>query len=369
MNRIKSTKGITLVALVVTIVILLILAGITLMYVLGDNSIFKLAQDAKNKIDDAIRNEQEDLKSLQNSMNEAINGIGTKLTTHEWVQNKTTVTNGTVILEVGQAVTGYTASGVGDGKWCVLGAENGKLLITTNSNQGTVSLEGQGGYANGIIKLNTEGVKFKDTNNMAESARSINVEDINRVTGYDLDVAKYNEGTNIVYQWDNKVTYTLKVDKKIHYQGTKYPNEDTTSEQPGFTYEQTDFTYWNGSNWETLKNETGKNSVTITNKYYMYYPQTLSTEESNETQINGSSLAYTLLFAGTDKNSYWLSTQYILTNAGWCTFGLWYISDDSVCGSYLYVTNGMVGSISNGVRPVVTLNSNIKVTKDGDLSI
>ena len=42
-----STAGITLVALVVTVVVLLILAGITLTYVLGDNSIFKQASDAK----------------------------------------------------------------------------------------------------------------------------------------------------------------------------------------------------------------------------------------------------------------------------------------------------------------------------------
>ena len=42
-----ATAGITLVALVVTIVVLLILAGITLTYVLGDNSVFKQASNAK----------------------------------------------------------------------------------------------------------------------------------------------------------------------------------------------------------------------------------------------------------------------------------------------------------------------------------
>ncbi|MCI9247289.1 MAG: hypothetical protein HFJ30_09345, partial [Clostridia bacterium] len=43
----NNINGITLVALVVTIVVLLILVGITLTYVLGDNSIFKQASDAK----------------------------------------------------------------------------------------------------------------------------------------------------------------------------------------------------------------------------------------------------------------------------------------------------------------------------------
>ena len=43
----KKEEGITLVALVVTIVVLLILAGITLIYVVGDNSVFKQASDAR----------------------------------------------------------------------------------------------------------------------------------------------------------------------------------------------------------------------------------------------------------------------------------------------------------------------------------
>ena len=44
-EKLKKSTGITLVALVVTIVVLLILAGITITYVMGDNSIFKKAQD------------------------------------------------------------------------------------------------------------------------------------------------------------------------------------------------------------------------------------------------------------------------------------------------------------------------------------
>ena len=43
----KSEKGITLVPLVITIIVLLILAGITLMLALGDNGILGQAQKAK----------------------------------------------------------------------------------------------------------------------------------------------------------------------------------------------------------------------------------------------------------------------------------------------------------------------------------
>ena len=47
MNKIKSTKGITLVALVVTIIILLILAGVTIATLTGNNGLLNKAKDAK----------------------------------------------------------------------------------------------------------------------------------------------------------------------------------------------------------------------------------------------------------------------------------------------------------------------------------
>ena len=73
----ENRNGITLVALVVTIVVLLILAGITITYVMGDNSIFKKAQEAKNKTEEAMQNEQEYLNNLGNTIGDYTNGTGT----------------------------------------------------------------------------------------------------------------------------------------------------------------------------------------------------------------------------------------------------------------------------------------------------
>ena len=72
----NSNRGITLVALVVTIVVLLILAGITLTYVFGENGIFKLVQDAKDKTDQAKLDEQEYFNDLNNTINQYIDGNG-----------------------------------------------------------------------------------------------------------------------------------------------------------------------------------------------------------------------------------------------------------------------------------------------------
>lgn len=58
----NKDKGVTLVALVITIVILLILAGITISTLTGDNGLFKRAQQAKEKTKES-QNEEE--KSIE----------------------------------------------------------------------------------------------------------------------------------------------------------------------------------------------------------------------------------------------------------------------------------------------------------------
>lgn len=57
MKNQKNERGITLVALVVTIVVLLILAGITIMYVMQGDSIFNSANKAKTDTNDAVAEE------------------------------------------------------------------------------------------------------------------------------------------------------------------------------------------------------------------------------------------------------------------------------------------------------------------------
>ena len=73
MKELENNKGITLVALVVTTVVLLILAGITLTYVLGDNSVFNRASEAKLKTD--IANWKEKLELAKGPV--IIDGLGT----------------------------------------------------------------------------------------------------------------------------------------------------------------------------------------------------------------------------------------------------------------------------------------------------
>ncbi len=65
-----KNKGITLIALVVTIVVLLILAGVSITAVFGENGIINGAQKAKDKTDESIEQEQEDVGKLVNQLEE-----------------------------------------------------------------------------------------------------------------------------------------------------------------------------------------------------------------------------------------------------------------------------------------------------------
>lgn len=69
---IKNAKGITLVALVVTIVMMLILVGITMVAVLGDNGVISKAKIAGNKYEKAEIDEIQYLNELSNLMHNYI---------------------------------------------------------------------------------------------------------------------------------------------------------------------------------------------------------------------------------------------------------------------------------------------------------
>ena len=72
----KQVKGITLIALVVTIIVLLILAGIALNLTIGQNGIFSRAQTAANTWRNAETNEQLAMGELEDWMDGYMNGNG-----------------------------------------------------------------------------------------------------------------------------------------------------------------------------------------------------------------------------------------------------------------------------------------------------
>ena len=70
----KNTRGITLIALVITIIVLLILAGVTIAALSGDNGILKRATEAKEQTNQKNDEETEKLAGYESTIDQYANG-------------------------------------------------------------------------------------------------------------------------------------------------------------------------------------------------------------------------------------------------------------------------------------------------------
>ncbi len=97
-EKIKRLKeqGVTLVALVVTIIIMLILAGVALSIALGDNGLISMAKKATEKYQDAQQGEEDSLQDLEDNLKATLKEAGEKADVPHnanWDTNKVTPTS------------------------------------------------------------------------------------------------------------------------------------------------------------------------------------------------------------------------------------------------------------------------------------
>lgn len=100
-----NEKGITLIALVVTIVVLLILAGISINLMLGENGIIKKAKEAKTAHEQGWNNDIDAMDNYEKYIDESVNGNSEDEDTGDKVYAKL-YDDGTLIF----SSTDYTAS-------------------------------------------------------------------------------------------------------------------------------------------------------------------------------------------------------------------------------------------------------------------
>ena len=108
----KKQKGITLVALVSTMVVLLILAGVSINLVLGDNGIVKKAQEAQTKSAEASQNDLTSMDELAKELEDAINGNENNDDESKFMKENTKVTysDGDVWIPEGFKIADDSAS-------------------------------------------------------------------------------------------------------------------------------------------------------------------------------------------------------------------------------------------------------------------
>ena len=438
---IKTSNGITLIALVITIIVLLILAGVVIATLTGDNGILTKARTAQTTTNE--KDEEEQIKigyseyliadQTGKQADFKVSGAtvtgnkgdwkikfgktgkeyyfdGDTITKDVWKQDGDTITNieTNQTLKVGDYVdydptleanasdltytsktdrTGansdqefnvstYKSAGYG---WRVLGTSNGKIRLIseefigagtyTDSNRTKYTLKGQQGFINGIEELNKISAIFGHGKG-AKKATSITVEDINGITGYNPETAKYGEGN--FNEYGNKVTYT-------RGSGTALSSSATNGRKWSGT--ENTFNYYDKAS-KTFKALTS-GSTKITSTFYYYYPGTLNSLEDNPTQGDDGTGTYNktfqMLFGKYSKDadgcyrnftgegvspSYWLASDYA-SPGKWCVnWGLRLVNDGGVNIYHyggLYFSDGSESSNSYGVRPVVSLKSDVSL--------
>lgn len=454
--ELKRNKGITLIALVITIIVLLILAGVTIATLTGENGIISKATEAKEKTGQASAEEQVQIAvagsigtdgnidngNLRNNLNqiEGIEGVPSEITDEsypitvsvdgyevtirkdgsikkpgKWAETtngegETVITDGTTELKIGDYVnydptnggtitTTYTSpqgtyhgsqseaiadtnenmtegNGYADQNfsveaetngWRVLGIDEDTdeiLLISADIVQTTDNdefcLRGQTGAEWGVKELNDICAIYGEGNG-ASGARSINADDINKITGYDPETAQYGDGQ--IYEYGNEVTYTKNA-SNISYQ-------DTLNNKSG-TYgsSSTIFRYYDegSSIWKTL---TESQSQKLRSTSYYYYPNTLTTSSSGETVgISTDSKEYEMLFSRTSNGQdYWLASPWTYTYSGGANFGLRGVIYGGVYRNLLFNSLGYTYNTYSGVRPVVSLESDVNISGGDGTSV
>lgn len=264
--------------------------------------------------------------------------------------------------------------------WRILGADEttGEILIISADSVKTTSgnkyyLRGYTGIQWGEKELNDICEIFGHGYG-ASLARSINIDDINKITGYNpKNVGVYDPaqvGTGTIYnegnlgQYGNEVTYSW-TDTKKQIRAV----EGTYGSVTGFN----DNYEINGFNWFCLKEKKWYNSMQDTanpieitkviSSDYTYYPYTLS-EESSKTGIRkGISLTspeYSTLF---DSNLYWVASICMSTATDSVWNRIFYVSSGKAVKAYTlcYSYGNFEEKPNYGIRPVVYLRKDIQL--------
>lgn len=371
----QKKKGISLIVLVITIIIMIILAA-TIIISLNNSGIISKANKAVKDT-----NEQE-LKQIANlawgeaflngatdtEYKEAIknalinnklnpedygiiaNNKGVKIT-KGWLQDKNIVTKGSIILEAGDFIQ-YDAGIQGySGDWKILGAENGKLLLLSTEYIGSLKLyglEGDGsttnyGFLNGIARLNELCAIF-GRGTGAVGARSIKVEDIDRLVNYNKNTYHIDK----IDKYNNKMTLSWNIveEGKIDYISSNGLTGTFSDEfNSGFSY--IDF------------NSMTKKTVAINNNL----PQITNTSYSYHI-YNEDQKIQELIHHG----EFWLASTCVLTAGYNINYMFRYVTGLNVNYEGLYTSSGTETSYENGVCAVVELAPDITIgEKDNTL--
>ena len=354
MKKYKSQRGITLIALIITIIILLILAGISIS-ALTNQGLFKNAKEAQNAMDKAegeqgkVLNEYEDeinkylenddktAKKLVDKVNDGTIKIG------DYVKYTPDTASTTEIL---QELSTYSGSDTNTTStltqeslnWRVFDVKDGQVrLISELPTTSTIALKGYNGYNNAVKLLDDTCNVLYNNSKLASKVQNLKIEDI-------MEKMIETNYTNITANYGKQFTPTNKY----------YPS--ILLKEKGQNVNGIVGTELNESEQKELINQTTKPQATSLEVKYTYWCKTMTTSDFKNSK-------YYELFInnGSNYSTYWMSSRCIDYPSGGARFNISRVHSGDVRASSLYNTNGAEYSDVNAFRPVITLNSNVQI--------
>ena len=360
----KTEKGITLVALVVTIVVLLILAGVSINLVLGNNGIIAKAKDAETKSAEASQNDLKEMNALTEEMNNVL-GEKTKYKIGDYV-NYTYDTASNYVLT---SETCGSSSNPTDGipqtrglKWRILNIDEAKGtvdLISENPTGTIVYFSNILGYNNGPYLMNEICKAQYSNKTLGVEARNINLLDMEKQLTA-AGIAARNGYTHVVQQYGKTKTYASNMKYPSLYVGQKGAGVNVTEAE--------------------AKAKITQPNTDAGNDPYEESKAIATTEPTtDQTSVTGNPLTVTQTFYNISINKdnygdaasvlsnstwYWVAARFVSTLSDYAGFGL-RIAGTDTRGSNVFYSDGSTNGNSNRLRPVVSLPSSIlSDTKD-----
>ena len=344
-----------MVALVITIILLLILAGISIQ-TLAKTNLFNQAKQAKNATENAQKEENKILSEYIDKTNEYLPetlaykvnsgevAIGSYIKYEPDEVSEETINN--LITELGtySGSNENTKSTLAQEKlsWRVLDVKDGQVrLISEVPTTSPITLSGYNGYNNAVKLLDDTCSTLYNNSKLANKAQNLKIEDVQDKMK-EKDNTKINSNYGQRFTPDNKYYPSLLLKEKEQKvtvgENTTIGLELDLSEQNSFINQV-----------EKMQSNTLDVKSTFWNKL-------MASEEFD------SSKYYELFINnGENFNTYWMSSRCIDADSKRANFCVHLESFGYVRAYALYSSYGDEFSYAYAFRPVITLNSNVQI--------
>ncbi len=324
-------RGITLISLVVTIIILLILTGVTLNIALSDNGLFNKTKKAAEDYKQAQSEEEEAIRQISTQLyseyvGATVEGYEPASEASEVVIKKETSGLDSNKDDDGKDITGVASDGSQTFKteemsWRVWDYDGNTLRIIGDPTAAKLTLKGAAGYNNGVWAIDNICRTLYSNEAKGAKATSLKRTDIQKVSTYDYTKYKHDKSGYIedTTSSDDNGNLIYFGESKTYEASNQYPDMwNDNDKEWTYEYNNKEKTTEGGDKeckiWEVIGTDNGQmndtmnqgsNSTTFKQSYYYH--------NYNQSEFINDAY-YDLIFKKSDEQAtrgYWLAGRYV----------------------------------------------------------